>query len=84
VKFAAGTRDSITHRPYFYKSACGLYTVTIPGNEAIRGASYGAWGKERDRRGVWGWVSLENYPNARLAKEACEKHSEGAHLEHAA
>jgi hypothetical protein len=84
VKFAAGTRDSITGRPYFYRSECGFYTVTIPGNEAVRGVNYGAWGRERDRRGVLKWVSLAAHPNARLAKEACEKHAKEHALERAA
>lgn len=76
MKFAAGTRDSITGKPYFFKSECGLYTVTIPANEALLGGLYGAWGKEKDKRGTLVAAALGMYPCARLAKEACEKHAE--------
>lgn len=76
MKFAAGTRDSITQRPYFYKSECGNYTVGIPANEALQGGIYNAWGAEHDNRGKRGFVSLGNFPNARLAKEACERHAQ--------
>lgn len=72
MKFAPGTRDSITDKPYFYGSECTNYTITLPLGEA---KLYGAWhvirneqGKRRDA------VSLGYYPSAKAAKQACEDH----------
>jgi hypothetical protein len=84
VKFAPGTRDSITGKPYFYKSQCGNYTVGIPANEALQGGIYNAWAGERDKRGQRSFVSLGNYPSARLAKEACERHEKEHTVDQAA
>lgn len=84
MKFAPGTRDSFTGKPYFYKSQCGNYTVGIPANEAIAGGIYTAWGGERDQRGQRTFVSLGNFANARLAKETCEKHEKEHSVDQAA
>lgn len=72
VKFAPGTTDSITGKPYFYKSECGNYTVTMPIGAC---KVYGAWrvmrdgaGKRRDP------VELGHHPSSKAAKQACEDH----------
>lgn len=71
VKFAAVTADSITGKPYFYGSDCGLYTVTIP----ISSGPYGAWRVIRNAEGKRRAAILVGYhPSAKTAKQACEDH----------
>lgn len=74
VKFAPGTTDSITGIPYFYKSECGNYTVTMP-----LGACkvYGAWRvvkNPKDTRRSQEPIELGHHPSAKAAKQACEDH----------
>lgn len=70
VKFAPGTTDSVTGKPYFYKSECGNFTVTLPLGES---KVYGAWRVNRDASGrrrdpdSLGW-----FPTAQAAKKVCE------------
>lgn len=72
MKFAAGTRDSITNKPYFVQSDCGKYTVTIP----LGGlAQYEAWHVKRDAHGKRLDAEIIGcHSSAALAKQACEEH----------
>ena len=68
MKFAAGVRDSITEKPYFYVSDCGCYTVTIPrGEESV----YLAFKVSKDKTRPS--MLLGGYESSKLAKAACEK-----------
>lgn len=73
MKFAPGTVDSMTGKPYFYKSECGNYTVGIP--SAAGPFNYPAWRVLRypdgKRRGA---EPLGSFPSAKAAKQACEDH----------
>lgn len=72
VKFAAGTRDSVTEKPYFYKSECGGFTVTLPIGAA---AGYMAWRVIRDPEGKRRDAAfLGSHSTAKAAKQACEDH----------
>lgn len=70
MKFAPGTTDSTTGKPYFYVSDCGNFTVGIPFGAATH---YNAWRIVRDEQGKRrGATPLGNYPSAKAAKQACE------------
>lgn len=74
VKFAPGTVDSITGKPYFYGSECGLYTVGIP-CEAADPPRYSAWRVTKRPDGKRnGALPLGFFPTAKAAKQACEDH----------
>lgn len=83
MKFAPGTRDSITNQPYFVKSDCGRFTVTIPLGESS--PYYGAWRVHPDVNGRH--VSPDDlgqrFPSAAGAKQACEAHAEAIPLTNA-
>lgn len=74
MKFAAGTRDSVTGTPYFMKSDCGRYTVTIPIGDS---KFYGAWHVRHDAAGKrLDPIDLgSQFPSAATAKKACEDHA---------
>lgn len=74
VKFAPGTTDSVTGKPYFYKSDCGNYTVGIPG-KACDPPRYPAWHVIKNPQGKrQGADPLGFFPTAKAAKQACEDH----------
>jgi len=72
VKWAPGTRDSITDQPYFYVSNCGQYTITIPVGECD---TYLAYRKplEGSRQPA---TLLGGYESSKAAKAACEAHGQ--------
>lgn len=73
MKFAAGTRDSVTDKPYFMKSDCGKYTVTIPFGSLT---GYEAWSVKRDAHGKRLDAEIIScHSSAALAKKACEEHA---------
>ena len=78
MKFAPGTKDSITGKPYFYRSECGRYTVTIPHSEPLR---YGAWRvvsrivEKTGKRERSHAVPLGYHDSAAAAKRVCEEDS---------
>lgn len=73
VKFAAGTQDSMTGKPYFYVSDCRNYTVTIPLTSEYK--KYGAWHVIREGGERVGALELGVHPSAAIAKRACEEHA---------
>lgn len=78
MKFAPGTRDSITGKPYFYRSECGKYTVTLP---AAPGQRYLAF-KVAEKNSRLPSELLGGFPDAKAAKTCCEAHeSKNAVLE---
>lgn len=74
MKFASGTRDSMTDTPYFYVSDCNNYTVTIPPSAEYK--NYGAWRILRHGDGKRsGALDLGQHLSAAAAKRACEEHA---------
>jgi len=75
VKFAAGTRDSLTDRPYFFLSECRRYTVTVPVGDYDR---YTAWLASVDipaQKRTTPAQMLGYFPTSKAAKAACETHA---------
>ena len=74
MKFAAGTRDSITNRPYFFRSDCGRYTVGIPFHDEPYSAWLASVPQPELKRTVPA-VFLGQFPTSKAAREACEAHA---------
>ncbi len=68
MKWAAGTKDSVTGRPYFFQSDCGRYTVTIPIGEAT---VYIAYRKPPPNTKEYARM-LGGFESSKEAKAACE------------
>ena len=70
MKWAPGERDSVTNNPYYFKSDCGRYTITIPlGENTI----YLAYRKAPEGSRIPAAL-LGGYESSKAAKSACEAH----------
>jgi hypothetical protein len=68
MKWAPGTRDSITDVPYFFVSDCGGYTITIPVGDCD---IYLAYRKPEEGSRLPANL-LGGYESSKAAKAACE------------
>lgn len=70
MRFAAGVRDPKTNRPYYMRSECGDFTITIPLGDDT---GYGAWRiAHTDGNGRVPAEQLGLFDSAAIAKQACE------------
>jgi hypothetical protein len=71
MKFAPGTRDSITDKPYFYVSECGRFYVTVPIRD---GEPYIAYRTQPPNSRQPVECLGDSFQSAKAAKAVCENH----------